>query len=213
MKNFKKIVFVVAFAGFLFFLGKSTKAIDFENWTFVGGQTKIRDMNFQFHSANFFRNGTDYYLNHTQVTLDFHSKNSISFGIGYKQEYVELSDSWRAEYRPMLHMYYNKSWGNINFKDRSRWEFRFMDGDLINRYRNQLQLSFTKYKRITPYVSTEFSFYFSPLDYTRQRTLFGAQIPANHFNFNLFLGHQINEDSPEIWTNKMMLGTTLNYVF
>lgn len=213
MQNFKKIIFVIVIAGILIFSGKSVKSIEFENWTFVGGQTKIRNMNFQFHSANFFRDRSDYFLNHTQVTLDFPSKKSISFGIGYKQEYVEFPTRWRAEYRPMLHLFYNKNWGNINFKDRSRWEFRFMDGDFINRYRNQVQFSYMKFKRVTPYLSTEFSFYFNHLDYTRQRTLIGAQIPFKHLNFNLFLGHQINEDSPEVWTNKMMLGTSLNYSF
>lgn len=213
MQNFKKIIFVFLIVGFLFVSGKSVKAIEFENWTFLGGQTKIGKMNFQFHSANFFRFGNDYFLNHTQLSLDFPSKKSISFGIGYKQEYVELTDRWRAEYRPMLDLYYNKSRGNLNFQDRSRWEFRFMDGDFINRYRNQLQFSYIKFNRFTPYFSTEFSLYINKLGYTRQRTLIGARIPVNHFNFNLFLGHQINEDCPEIWTNKMMLGTSLNYNF
>lgn len=213
MQKVKKLKFVFLILGGLIFLGKSTKAIEFENWTFIGGQTKIRNMNFQFHSANFFRDGSDYFLNHTQLSLDFPSKKSISFGIGYKQEYVEFPDRWRSEYRPMLHLYYNKNWGNFNFKDRSRWEFRFIDGELINRYRNQLQFSFRKYKRFTPYLSTEFSLYFNKLDYTRQRTLIGAQIPLNHFKFNLFLGHQINEDSPKVWRNKMILGTMLYYDF
>lgn len=104
MQNFKKAGILIVFAGILIFSGKTIKAIEFENWTFIGGQTKIKNMNFQFLSANFFREGADYYLNHTQVTLDFHSKSNISFGIGYKQEYVEMTDSWRAEYRPMLNM-------------------------------------------------------------------------------------------------------------
>ena len=204
------IIFVI-----LIFRSYSSKATDFENWTFVGGATKIGNMHFFFHSANFFRQGSDYFLNHTQMTLDFPSKSNFSFGIGYKQEYVEFEgrSNWRAEYRPMLHLYYTKEWGFLELRDRSRWEFRFIDGELINRYRNQVQLAFTKFKRITPYLSTEFSFYFNKLEYTRQRTILGAEIPIKSINLNLFVGHQINEDLPEIWTHKIMLGTGLNYSF
>jgi hypothetical protein len=204
------IVFIV-----LIFGSFSTKATDFENWTFVGGGTKIGNMQFFFHSANFFRQGSDYFLNHTQMTLGFPSKNNFSFGIAYKQEYVEFSTqtNWRAEYRPMLHLFYTKKWVFFELSDRSRWEFRFFDGELINRYRNQVQVAFTKLKRITPYLSTEFSFYFNQLDYTRQRTIFGAEIPIKSLSLNLFLGHQINEDLPGIWTNKIMLGTGLSYGF
>lgn len=206
--SFVSVVFV-----FCLFSTKSVNAGDFENWTFVGGQTKIKNSNLFFHSANFFRYGNDYFLNHTQITLDFPSKRNVSFGIGYKQEYVDFVDFWRAEYRPMLHLYYKKDWGNFSFRDRSRWEFRFYDGDFINRYRNQVQLSFQKFNGIKPYVSTEFSFYFNKLDYTRQRTLLGALIPANHFTFNLFLGHQLNEDLPDVWNTKFMLGTGASYKF
>lgn len=186
---------------------------DFETWTFVGGQTKIKNMSLFFHSANFFRDGSDYFLNHTQITLDFPSQKSISFGVGYKQEYVEFPTRWRAEYRPMLHMYYNKSWGNFSFRDRSRWEFRFYDGELINRYRNQVQLMFKKSELFTPYLSTEFSFYFNKLDYTRQRSILGSFIHVKSVNFNLFMAHQINEDYPDIWKNKVILGTGMSYKF
>ena len=190
-----------------------SKAADFEIWTFVGGQTKIRNVNFSFHSANFFRKGSDYFLNHTQLSLDFLSMKNVSFGIGYKQEYVDFTSRWRAEYRPMLHLYYNKNFRNLSFRDRSRWEFRFIDGDLIHRYRNQMQLTITKFDKITPYFSTEFSFYINKLDYTRQRTILGAEIPINNIILNLFLGHQINEDFPDIWINKIMMGIGFKYSF
>jgi hypothetical protein len=199
--------------GFLILSGGALHAADFETWTFVGGQTKIKNMNFFFHSANFFRDGSNYFLNHTQLTLDFPSQKSIGFGVGYKQEYVEFSTGWRAEYRPMLHLYYNKSWGNFSFRDRSRWEFRFYDGELINRYRNQVQLMYKKFNVFSPYVSTEFSFYFNELGYSRQRTILGSFIHVKSVNFNLFFGHQLNEDFPGLWTNKFMLGTGLSYKF
>lgn len=200
--------------GVLIFSAARSDASDFENWTFAGGQTKIKNMNFFFHSANFFREGSDYFLNHTQLTLDFPSQKAISLGIGYKQEYVDFSTRWRAEYRPMIHLYYNKSWGDFRFRDRSRWEFRFIDGELINRYRNQMQLMYSKFKVFTPYVSTEFSFYFDELGYSRQRNIVGSFIHViDNVNLNLFFGHQLNEDIPGLWTTKFMLGTGVSYKF
>lgn len=213
-KLIKTFLFTATIA-ILLFSGKLVKATDFENWTFVGGETKIKNMEFSFHSANFFNGGSNYFLNHTQMTLEFPSKGNIYFGIGYKQEYVEFEgrNDWRSECRPMLHLFYEKDWGYLNFRDRSRWEFRFMDGEFINRYRNQVQFAYTKFKRIIPYFSTEFSFYFNKLDYTRQRTVLGAEIPIKSINLNLFVGHQINEDFPETWNNLIMMGTGVSYSF
>lgn len=208
----KQLLLIIIFIVLIFECYSSTAA-DFENWTFVGGKTKIGKADFSFHSANFFREGNDYFLNHTQLSLDFPSKRSISFGVGYKQEYVEFPTYWRAEYRPMLHLFFNKKWGNFAFRDRSRWEFRFMEGELIHRYRNQVQVAFTKFEKIKPYFSTEFSFYFDELAYSRQRTILGTEIPIKNVNLNLFLGHQINEDFLDDWNNKIMMGTGLSYRF
>lgn len=215
MHKFKRLTILPIFFVILMFKSYSSKAANFENWTFIGAETNIGQMEFAFHSANFFSEGSNYFLNHTQLSLDFPSKSNFYFGIGYKQEYVEFlgRSDWRREYRPIFHLFYEKNWGYLNFRDRNRWEFRFMDDELINRYRNQVQLAFTKFKRITPYFSTEFSFYFNKLDYTRQRTIIGAEIPIKSINLNLFVGHQINEDFPEIWVNKIMLGTGLSYGF
>lgn len=206
-----KLKLFSAAVGILILLGQCPKAADFENRTFVGGQTKIRNMDVFFHSANFFKNGSDYFLNHTQLTLGFPSEKNINFGMGYKQEYVKFPARWRTEYRLMLHMYYNKKLGNFNFRDRNRWEFRMIDGELINRYRNQLQLSYKKFRTFTPYLSTEFSFYLSEPGYSRQRTTLGTQIPVKRINFNLFFGHEVNEDFPDVWTHKLMTGISVIY--
>lgn len=211
--KFLKIVQLFLLVGIVVFSSKQLKAEEFEVWTFAGAETSYKKMEFAVQSANFFRTEGDYFLNHTQVSLDFHSKRSLNFGIGYKQEYVKFPGKWRKEYRPMLHLYYSKSWGFINFRDRSRWEFRLIDGQLTNRYRNHIQFSYSRFKAITPYLSTEFSIFIKNFDYTRQRTILGAEIPIKSVNLNLFLGHQLNEDIPEVWTRKIMLGTGLSYSF
>ena len=216
MYKLKSLSQLILLFGLLASVSFNSKAgdTDVENWTFVGANTMLGKMDFSFHSANFFsHSGVGYFLNHTQISLNFPSNNSFYFGVGYKQEYVQFPAYWRAEYRPMLHLFYEKQWGNVNFRDRSRWEFRFMEGELINRFRNQVQFAFTIFKKITPYFSTEFSFYFDELGYSRQRTVLGAEIPIKSVNLNLFLGHQINEDFLDVWNNKLMFGTGLSYSF
>jgi hypothetical protein len=88
-----------------------------------------------------------------------------------------------------------------------------MNGKLINRYRNQLLFTYDKFNSFTPYFTTEFSFYFNELGYSRQRTTVGAQVPIKNLNLNVFFGHQVDEVIPEYWYNKFMVGTGLIYRF
>lgn len=213
MKKIKTSVFLIAITFLFLFPAKRITATDFEIWTFVGGNTSFSDYIFSFHSANFFRHEEGYFLNHTQLTLDYITGKTIYFGIGYKQEYVKFPNYWRAEYRPMLHLYFEKEFGNFVFRDRSRWEFRIINNELFNRYRNQLQLQYRKFNKFAPYFSTEFSFYFDKFNYSRQRTIIGSLIPIGSFQLNLFLVHQLNEDVLYKWDTKFMMGTGLSYSF
>ena len=147
-----KIIQLSLLLGIVIFSSKTSTAEDYEVWTFTGVGTSFKNMDLSLHSANFFAQEGVYFLNHTQLSLDFLSKKSFSVGLGYKQEYVKFPDYWRTEYRPMLHLYYTKMLGFIELRDRSRWEFRFVEGELIHRYRNQIQFSYKKFKRIIPYL-------------------------------------------------------------
>ncbi len=212
--HFKIIRSILFFSTvFSFFSINTLKAEEFEIWTFAGAETQWRNMGISLRSANFFLQDGNWFLNHTEFSLIFPSKNNFSLGLAYKQEYVKFPERIRAEYRPMINLFYTRNWGYFQFKDRNRWEFRFMDGELINRYRNQVLFTYNKFKSFAPYFSTEFSFYFNKLDYTRQRTIIGANIPIKSVTLNLFLGHQFNKDLPDTWTDKIMLGTSFNYRF
>ena len=208
----KSFILAIVLVTFLISARKVFSA-DFENWTFVGGNTSFSDFNFSFHSANFFSHNGGYFLNHTQLSLDYLTGKSVYFGIGYKQEYVKFPTYWRSEYRPMLHLYFEKKFGNFVFRDRSRWEFRIIENELINRYRNQLQFQYENFKKFTPYFSTEFSFYFDEFNYSRQRTIIGGVIPIQSVQLNLFFGHQYNEDILYNWGTKFIMGTSLSYSF
>ena len=193
---------------------QTSEAQDLEFWTFVGGRTEWQEAEVLFHSANFFLPEGEYFLNHTQLMVNLPSKSHFSLGIGYKQEYVKFPGRLRAEYRPMLHLYYNKSWGGFDFMSRNRLGLRFMDGELINRYRNKFLFSYNKFKNFTPFFYTEPFFNLNKPEYTTQRTMLGASIPIwNGLNLTLLLGNQMDKVKPDTWSGKFMLGTFLTYNF
>lgn len=210
----KKISQLILLAGLIFFDSSTLKAEDFEVWTFVGAGTEWKNVEFSLTSANFFDTGDrGRFLHFTQISFDFASKSNFNLGFAYKQEYVKILNQTRTEYRPMLHLFYTKEWGAFELRDRNRWEFRIIDGKLINRYRNQLQLSFTRFNGIIPYVNTESSFYFNPIYFARQRTTMGFNVPVKSVNLIVFAGHQVDDFFSLGWLNKFMLGTSLNYIF
>jgi hypothetical protein len=188
-------------------------AREFETWTSIGAETEFRNIVFSLENANFFLANGDWYLNFSQFTFNFPLEHNFRFGLGYKQEYVKTPEKLRTEYRPMVQLFYIKTVGAWNFCNRNRWEFRCMEGDLINRYRNQLRISYLKLKKIAPYCSTESFFYFNDFRFNRQRSFIGANIFVSKIIFDLYLGHQINEHAPRHWENESMLGTSLTYRF
>mgnify|MGYP000364892147 FL=1 len=88
-----------------------------------------------------------------------------------------------------------------------------MDGDLINRYRNKLQVSYNQFKGFSPFLYTEPFFNLNKPGYTAQRTMLGASISVKNIDITLLLGHETDKIKPGIWTDKFMLGTFLSYNF
>ena len=194
------------------FVGRNSKAADFENWTFVGGETKWKNTELSFHNANFFRSQQSWFLNHTQVTVDFATHRKFFLGLGYKQEYVDFEERWRREYRPFIRGFYRNEFSLFQFINKNQWEWRFMDGDIIQRYRNMVMLRYQRMKRVTPFVMTEAFFYVKHFNYYRQRFFMGAAIPFKNIEVELFLGYEYTE-TLGTWNKKMMLGTGVSYAF
>lgn len=211
--RFKSFVLASVLLTFLFVGQNKLQANNLEIWTFVGAQTEWKKVEFSLQNANFFRGEGGWFLDFTQASFDFKTNKSIKLGIAYKQEYVKILDIRRVEYRPMLHLYYSKKMGDFQLRDRNRFEFRFFETGLVNRYRNQIMLTYKKFEKIVPYAYTEFFFYFDKLNYARQRTALGFNIPVKSVNINVFGAHQSDKISPDFWYKKFMVGTSLNYRF
>lgn len=208
-----KFIKLTLFFGIILFSNRTSKAEEFEIWTFVGAGTQCKNIGVSLSNARFFVPESGWFLNFTQVSFDLVSNKSINFGIAYKQEYVKNQETIRTGYRPIIHAYYKKVWANFEFQDRNRLEFLFLKSGLENLYRNRLLLSYNKFAKISPYVSTEFFFCFNEFGYVRQRSIVGVNIPIKSVKLNLFGGHQVYEFSPELWHNKFLFGTSLNYSF
>jgi hypothetical protein len=204
------LAFVLIFVVGLSF---SLAASDFESWNFIGVETKIKNAELVIHNANFFRHDYGYFLNHTQITYDVFTHKTWFLGLGYKQEYVKFPQRWRKEYRPFFRLFYQKQAGNWHFIDKSQYELRFIDGELIHRYRNQIIVLFKKYKGVTPIFTTEFFINTNNFNYNRQRIFAGAFIPVSHFKIMLFTGPEINKFPSGNWKSKYILGAGINYSF
>lgn len=209
----KRIILVPFIVAILSVSSSKLYGNNFEIWTFVGAHTEWKKVEFTLQNANFFRTDGGWFLDFTQASFDFKTKRGINFGIAYKQEYIKILGFRRVEYRPMLHLYYSKIWGDFTLLDRNRLEFRFFETGMVNRYRNQIKLKYHKFEKIIPYVSTEFFFYFDKLKYVRQRTALGMNIPFKSLNVNVFGALELDKIQPGYWYKKYLVGTSLNYSF
>lgn len=201
----------------LFAEANTEHADDIEIWTLVGAQTQWKNVEFSLINANFFTTDGGWFLNFTQIGFDFITEKAISFGVAYKQQYVQFPNLIRTEYRPILHGYYTKQIGGFELSDRNRLEFRIIEGKMFNCYRNRIRMEYNVRDKFTPYVSTASFFYFDEFRYSRQRTTLGAVIPIKSLHLNIFGIHQVECLFPktdiETWCTSFILGTSLSYSF
>lgn len=84
-----------------------------------------------------------------------------SIEAGYRHAFLELSDGWREEYRPMLALYWQGKLGEGKFSNRSRIEWRYFEGAAQDRvrFRNESvwisDSTITDYQ-LSPFIEEEF---------------------------------------------------------
>lgn len=189
---------------------------EFEVWTQVGAETEWKRLEFSLANANFFGAEKGWFLNFTQFGFDFAGKKGIRYGLAYKQEYVKFPTYTRIEYRPMLNLSFEKQLGDFSLSDRNRQEIRVIEGRVVPRYRNRLEIEYSKLNWISPYVSTESFFHANHLRYSRQRSIVGIEIPYRTLALDLFGVHQYDRGESSVkggHINRFIFGTSLNYSF
>lgn len=81
--------------------------------------------------------------------------------VGYRHAFLELSNGWREEYRPMLSLRWRGQLAGGKFSNRHRIEWRYFEGNAKDRirYRNESvwtsQHTITGYQ-LTPFIEEEF---------------------------------------------------------
>jgi hypothetical protein len=191
----------------------SIKAQDLELRTIAGVKTEWKGMEFLLINMNFFIPDGTWFQNNTRFTVDFKSKSSFKFGIGYQYEYVERPERIVRESRPMLFLTYTKHWKDFEFRSWSTMEFRIIDRTMRERYRNELQIRFNKWKVAKPFVLTEFFFSVNELEYIRQRTTIGAAIPFKNLTLIPFGFYEGTKVEPKEWSSNYALGVIGIYKF
>lgn len=196
----------------LLFCSNETKAQD-ELWTIVGVKKTSKKVDWLLLNMNFFHPDGSWFQNNTRFVLDFKSNTNIKWGLGYQQEYVKFPERTRVEYRPMLFLYYKKQFGFFDLQDMSTMEFRLIDSNLMNRYRNEMALHYTKFTGFSPFVSTEFFVNLDQLNYAGQRTVLGIDFPIQNWKLNVFSFYETNKDNQGLYSDKLVVGSALVYQF
>lgn len=172
----------------------------------MGIQAEWKGMDLGLLNMNFFSSEGNWFQNNTRLTADFKSNGHFRLGMGYQYEYVELKDRIRHENRPMLFLHYLKKWADLELKSLSTMEFRIIEGDLENRYRNELGLYFKQWNITQPFILTEAFINLDKLQYVRQRTTLGTKFLIDNLNLILFGFHETTRIMDNKWANTFAVG-------
>ena len=172
----------------------------------LGFQTEWKGMDLGLFNMNFFSSEEKWFQNNTRLTADFKSNNNFRFGLGYQYEYLELKNRIQHENRPMLFLHYLKKWDNWDLGSLSTMEFRFIDGILQNRYKNELGFHFTQWDIAQPFILTMASINIDKMQYAGQRTTVAVKVPIDTFNLIFFSFYEISRRSQSMWNSKLAIG-------
>lgn len=180
-----------------------------EIWTDIGGYTSWKDWSLSLTMGNYFWDRTGWYLINGELQVVSPSWHSFYFGLGYKQEYSQWMERWYVEYRPMLNLFYKKSFGKVKLRNRFRTEFRFVEGISSLRYRNELKCTLKGESKFKPYLSTELFLNNEPFKYTRNRSYIGTKWCINRLTLDSYVCWQVTKMNQELWHHLFVIGTGL----
>ncbi len=172
----------------------------------MGIQAEWKGMDLGLLNMNFFSSEGNWFQNNTRLTADFKSNNNFRFGMGYQYEYVELKDRIQHESRPMLFLHFLKRWNNWDLRNLGTMEFRFINGTLRNRFKNEMGFHFTRWNIAQPFILTSTSINLDKIQYVGQKTTIAINFPIDNFNLILFGFHEIFRIINKTWSTRCAVG-------
>lgn len=144
--------------------------------------------------------------------IDTHSNHYLVLGGGYEYLHTVEDGDTTIESRIIAELTPNVPFSGLQFSDRNRGEFRWIEGDYRFRYRNRLVISDRLQSggfKYTPYLSGEIFYDRSRHSWNQNRYGFGVQFPYQKLlMLDAYLLHQNCTTCSQNSVN--MLGVTLN---
>ena len=160
---------------------------------------------------------SDHYYSHLDVALSYDFLDCLEIGTNYRYITGRTPDGWKRENRPNINAKLKWNWGDFEFSDNNRLEYRIIeDYEDIWRYKNKLKIEYpvewTELK-ISPYVSEEIfcDFDVGQLNGYRLEAGFSMQLLKNS---ELCIAYQFgNNKLRENWIDRNFLITQLKFSF
>ncbi len=186
---------------------------DFQNWTTVNISGKLHPV-LKLKLEGEFRTGDQWrelYYHHSDIGLDHKVFSWLHWGLNFREAFELKSSGWLEERRSHLHITFKWKVIGLEFKDRSRFEYRsFPSKEDSGRYRNKFGISY-KIKvndqfSLTPYIEDEIFVDMVEGEFNRNRFFAGADFKfAKQYFFKLFYLLQTSLKNDE-WTSINGLG-------
>ncbi|MCT4586951.1 MAG: DUF2490 domain-containing protein [Carboxylicivirga sp.] len=130
----------------------------------------------------------------------------------YRKEYFRVGASWHTEDRPMVRVGWKSKLGPINFRNRHRMEFRFIENLPVRyRYRTDIKLSpqwsFSNWK-LKPYIQEEL--FIQKQKMTKIRSYLGLQGTIKRWEPSVYALVQ-SYNLPDGYLNAWVFGICLAY--
>jgi hypothetical protein len=201
---------------------------DFMAWTSLDFRWEVNeDWRLSFEEAwRFNDDASNFYYEHSDIGILYRGlADWIDIGLNYRAIYDRDDNDW-VEGRPHLNVDLNGKLFGIEFQDRSRLEYRAMDGDGdVWRYRNKFTINrpFEHLPerirerargRVRPYVADEIFINFEGQALDKNRVFVGLSIRASeHIICDIHYFWQTRGADGEWEGDAHVIGTNLKIVF
>lgn len=199
---------------------------DWQYWNTESISGNLTD-NLEAYAEAEFRFGdgaSEFYYQHTQLELSYSINDWFKIAPAYREvrerytKTKEEEEDWYAEHRPMLNGTVNWKWGDWDFSNRARIEYRMydIDKDDVWRFRDKITLK-SPWKwtalKINPFVSDEVFIQEDKDGIYRNRLYIGVGMKFFEFlKGELFYLWQ-TEDKGDNWIDTNVIGTKIKIAF